>query len=166
MTAKEIEIEIATRYFNKGVDLIVPNVTWGFHGFSECDLLICKKAGYLIEVEIKVSKADIIKDGKKKHRHNRNAVKELYFAIPEKLQCCIGLIPKEAGIILCYEKIENANPDYYNNFTKYTQKRPSLLRKPKINSDYMKVSIEDKYKLARLGTLRMWNHKKQLLEKC
>ena len=164
MTAKEIEIEIATRYFNKRVDLIVPNVTWGFHGFSECDLLVCKNSGYLIEVEIKISKADIVKDNRKKHNHNRRFIKELYFAIPEKLKCFADLIPEDAGIIIVFEKAEIVFLNY-NNFEKYTRKHPTLLRRAKINPGYMKVTIEDKYKLARLGTLRMWNHKKQLLEK-
>ena len=164
MTAKEIEIEIATRYFSKRVDLIVPNITWGFHGFNECDLLVCTKSGYLIEVEIKISKADIIKDKEKRHEHNRKYTKQLYFAIPEKLKVNADLVPEDAGIILVYEEEINSieNPDYYNNFNKYYQKRPSLFREAYINKNPMKVTIEDKYNLARLGTMRMWNHKKQL----
>ena len=156
MTAKEIEIEIATRYFDKRKDLIIPNITWGFHNFKECDLLVCLPSGYLIEVEIKISKSDIIADSKKNHRHNRLYTKALYFAIPEKLEKFIDLIPEDAGVIKVYEKRINENPTDYNY-------RPTLIREPAVNKTPMKVTIEDRYNLARLGVMRMWNHKRELL---
>lgn len=39
---------------------VVPNAYWGLGLTWEADLLVISKAGYLTEVEIKVSKADLL----------------------------------------------------------------------------------------------------------
>lgn len=65
---KTIELEIAImEYFGIRQNLIVPNVSWGMNGLHECDVLILSKAGYATEVEIKISKPDLLKDRDKKH---------------------------------------------------------------------------------------------------
>jgi len=65
MNAKEVELAVAN-YFGIRQHLIVPNVMWGFTGLNyEADLVIVTKAGYAKEVEIKVSRADLIKDKEK-----------------------------------------------------------------------------------------------------
>jgi hypothetical protein len=61
-TAKEIELRIAY-YFGNRSHIIVPNVSWGLMMY-ECDLLVMPKSGHLYEVEIKVSKGDLIADKK------------------------------------------------------------------------------------------------------
>ena len=97
---KTIEMEVAlANYFNVRQNIIVPNVSWGL-GIHECDLLIVRASGYLIEVEIKISKADLIKDSKKEHKHIDKRIKELYFALPDYLENCIEYIPERAGILL------------------------------------------------------------------
>lgn len=80
--------------------IIVPNVSWGL-GLHECDLLMVNKDGYGTEVEVKISRSDIIADQKKPHhrRHTCDRIKRLYFAIPTKLRHCRDLIPAHAGII-------------------------------------------------------------------
>jgi len=101
---KTIEMEIAVaNHFNARQNLIVPNVSWGFC-IHECDLLIVTKAGYLYEVEIKVSRGDLKNDMKKQHNHYDSRIKNLYFAIPKKLEKDIEFIPKEAGIMLVHKK--------------------------------------------------------------
>ena len=96
MNAKEVELAVAN-YFGIRQHLIVPNVMWGFTGLNyEADLVIVTKAGYAKEVEIKVSRADLIKDKEKRYNHDFKKFKELYFAIPKKLLKDIEHIPKRA----------------------------------------------------------------------
>lgn len=153
MNAKEVEIAVVN-YFGARQHLIVPNVSWGFPGLLyEADLVVVTRAGYAKEIEIKVSKADLIKDKEKKHNHGCAKFKELYFAIPEKLLKDKEHIPEKAGILVC-EKIKYDDGVYYG---------AKLERPAKINGGEP-LSLKDKYELARLGTLRIWNLKKKILE--
>ena len=63
-TAAEIEVAVAA-WFDTRLNVVVPNVTFGLNLSFECDLAIATKAGYLYEVEIKVSHSDLIKDKSK-----------------------------------------------------------------------------------------------------
>jgi len=97
MTSTDIELELAN-YFNPRSNLIIPNVSWGFN-IHECDLLVVSPAGYITEVEIKISKSDIRADLKKRHKHFDTRIKRLFFAIPYNLQDYADLIPEHAGIL-------------------------------------------------------------------
>ena len=136
MTCKQIEIWIAKHY---GVtkNLIVPNVSYGM-GLHECDILILSKSGYATEIEIKVSRADLLKDSQKTHLHMHQKISRLYFAMPESMQKDISLVPDRAGVIL----VRSDGRLIFN-------------RLPKENLRY-KFSCEEMYKLARLGNLRYW----------
>jgi len=142
-TAKEIEIRIA-KWFGYRTNLIVPNVSWGA-GLHECDILILTKAGYALEVEIKVSKGDIIKDGEKRHQHRSEKIKRLYFAIPKKLEKHIALIPVRAGVITV-EETGNCE----------------LIRNAEVNRAAKKWGDEDRFNIARLGAIRIWDLKEKL----
>jgi hypothetical protein len=144
-TAAEIEIKIA-QWFNYRTHLIVPNVCWGA-SLHECDLLILTKAGYALEVEIKVSKGDIIRDSKKLHQHRSEKIKRLFFAIPKKLEKHIGLIPEHAGVITVDE-------------TGYCR----LIRNAKPNRAAKKWGDKDRFNIARLGAMRIWNLKEKLCQ--
>lgn len=52
------------KYFDFSANIIVPNVSWGLLSW-EMDLAIVSKAGYLTEVEIKRSTADLRADKEK-----------------------------------------------------------------------------------------------------
>ena len=82
ITTAEMELVLA-QYFDPRVQLVVPNVSWGFEGCHEMDLAVLTKAGYLYEIEIKISLSDLKKDRDKSHGHRNKKVKYLYFAIPE-----------------------------------------------------------------------------------
>jgi hypothetical protein len=152
---KTIEMEIAlANHFNARLNLIVPNISWGlyiprFGQLHECDLLVCTKSRYLWECEIKVTKADLIKDKEKRHRHIHGAIKRLYFAIPEYLEDCSEHIPERAGIILV---------------TKKRRVFCKEIRKPKQNQGYQLKEAEY-LKLALLGAMRIWTLKKNLVKK-
>ena len=146
---KTIEMELAlSTYFSPRQNLVIPNVSWGF-GLHECDLIVLTKAKYLYEIEIKVSKADLIKDKEKKHQHKSDKIRKLYFAIPEGLQEHTEHIPERAGIIIV---------GLYSNGRKWCRK----IREAKVNPKAPKMTIEDCYKLARLGSLRIWSLKTKI----
>jgi len=160
ITTIEME-ECLARYFNYRKNVIVPNVSWGFY-IHECDLLVMTKAGYLSEVEIKISKADLKKDQNKNHQHNdsHNRIKELWFAIPEYLQDSIDLIPGRAGVIIVSKYW--AKSYYWQGEKLITTAR--TLRQAKVNHKAEKLYGNEKFILARLGALRIWSLKKKLIE--
>ena len=168
MTTIEMEYYVA-RYFNWRKNLIVPNISWGLFK-HECDLLILTKSGYATEIEIKISKNDLKKDFNKKHRHidkdwygnECDKIKYLYYALPginliedghevghaleNKFLDCENLIPEQAGLLLVGEG-------------GYVYKK----REAKSKSDY-KFTEQERFNIARLGTMRIWNLKYKRIE--
>jgi len=130
-------------YFNPRVNLIVPNISWGMF-IHECDLLLITKHSYAYEIEIKISRADLKKDLEKKHGHKSEKIKKLYFALPDYLLDTVDLIPKHAGILSVNQKL-----------------KCHMVREAKINSEY-KFSDAEKFQVARLGSMRIWELKKKL----
>jgi hypothetical protein len=154
ITTLEMELALAT-HLNYRENLIVPNISSGM-GIHECDLLVISKAGYATEVEIKVSKSDLKKDAEKWHKHESDIIKELYFAIPKYLTDCIEYIPARAGIFTV-----DRNPITIYNFNPFAV---VIIRPATIKGNY-KFSDEEKFKVARLGTMRIWGLKEKLLTK-
>jgi hypothetical protein len=138
MDCQHIEYAVAN-YFSWRVNLIVPRVSWGLW-IHECDLLIVTKSGYCYEVEIKTSRSDLIADLNKKHGHKSNRIRRLYFAIPEKLRKDIEFIPERAGILIVN-----------------TLGRCKKEREAQIEPSTRKLTDEERYQVARLGTMRIWS---------
>ena len=153
ITTVEIE-EAIFRFFNPRVNIIVPNVSWGLNFGHEIDILVCTKSGYCTEVEIKISKQDILADKKKKHSHEDNRLKYLYFAVPYHLKdFALEHIPKRAGLIAVYDR---------NGFLV-----PKKVRKAKCRKNCIKLSDQEINKLLRLGCMRLhrWIKDKIKLQK-
>ncbi len=148
ITTAEMECVVA-RFLNIRSNLIVPNVHWGMD-LHECDLLLVTKAVYAWEIEIKVTKADLKKDAEKRHGHRSERIKHLYFAIPTYLEDSIEYIPERAGIITVAPKSEKL----------WT--RCKIIRKPETNKAAQPFSDCERYKVARLGALRIWKLKDKL----
>jgi hypothetical protein len=152
ITTLEIEVKVAS-HFNYRQNIIVPNVSWGVN-LHECDLLIIRKSGYGIEVEIKVTKSDLKADAKKPHEHTdrMDRLSELYFAIPDYMKNCVEYIPERAGILLV------SKHDGYFGL--------SMLRSPQINKNRRKFTDSEMLKVAHLGTMRIWNLKRTINSYC
>lgn len=134
-------------YFSPRQNLIVPNVSWGFD-IHECDLLVMSPSGYLTEVEIKVSLSDLKKDGEKLHEHEDKRIKKLYFALPQYLyDKGKAYIPERAGILV-------VDP---NHEFGVSEERPPMVQK-----DVRPLNIDEKYQLARLGAIRVWNLRRKI----
>lgn len=154
MTTIEMEDAIS-RYFGVRTHIIVPNVSWGLPGLHECDMFIIKKSGYAVEVEIKRTKSDLLADFNKPHNHQDKRIREFYYALPEKLlETCEELIPEDAGIISCYRSQWSNRNDVY----------ATIKRKAKIRQDSRKLTMEEQFKVAKLGTMRIWGLKKKLIK--
>jgi len=97
-TALEIEIALV-KYFNPHVCTILPNAYYALGFKYELDLLVISNRLHGVEVEIKVSKTDIVRDLKKKHCHDDPRLKHVYFAIPEILVPSIVHIPYHFGVL-------------------------------------------------------------------
>ena len=143
-------------YLNYRQNLIVPNVYWGMD-IHECDLLVVSKAGYLTEVEIKITRADLRADAKKGHGHRSRIIKRLFFALPECLESSIEFVPERAGIILVRPMKKD---DIDAGWSPYCRE----IRPAQRNKAAGKISDHDRYKIARLGTLRIWGLKRKLLK--
>ncbi len=145
-TAKEIELAVA-EYFDPRRNLIVPNVYYGMGLNYECDIFVLTKVGYAYEIEIKISRSDLRADMKKRHAHGSKTIRRLYFAIPERLRLSDELIPKRAGILI-------------------VNRRGSVekFREAGINQFAQKLNEKERLKLAELGTMRIWDLKKEIIK--
>ena len=144
-----LQMELAlVRHFNPRKYIIVPNVSWGLD-LHECDLLLLTGSGYAYEIEIKISKGDLVKDKLKKHEHRSNRISRLYFALPTSLMEFKDVVPLHAGILEVEEKA------YYGRY------RIVEHRAPEIKNEY-KFTLEERAKLGRLGTMRIWNLKRKI----
>jgi hypothetical protein len=150
---KTIDIEIAVaRFLNPRVNLIVDNISWGM-GLHECDLLAVTKNNYLWQVEIKISKADLIKDLGKRHGHCSDKIKRLYFAIPDYLQDEIKYIPARAGVIVVDSRLQWP--------VRFIKRYVHVIREP-INNGKYKISNDEYTKIAHLGAMRIWGLKQKI----
>jgi hypothetical protein len=143
----EIELSLA-KYLNFKQKLIVPNLWWGLGLAYEMDLAVITPAGYLWEIEIKISKADMLADKKKRHQHNSELVKQLYFAFPTELLATTdveSLVPEHAGILAI-------------NGSHTIQYRKAQISKAR------KLSVKEIEKLYRLAAMRIWSLKRALLK--
>lgn len=145
MTTLKMEVALSA-YFNYRANIIVPNISWGF-GIHECDLFVLRPSGYTTEVEIKISKSDLMADFKKKHTHSDKRIQNMYYALPLDLyEVCKDLIPEHAGILTVSES------------SKVSCKRIAIKRK-----DAVPLSLKEQLAIARLGTLRVWKLKQKML---
>ncbi len=153
ITTPEMEIALS-QFLRYRVNLIVPNVGWGMN-MHECDLLVVSKAGYLTEIEIKITRADLRRDLKKRHLHKSPRIKRLFFALPDYLESCQHMVPERAGIILVSAADRASTYPYSCGCRR--------IRAAVTNKAAGKITDYDRYKIARLGALRIWDLKRKLL---
>ena len=146
LTAKHIEYAVACS-FDFRQNNIVPNVSWGA-GLHECDLLIIKRSKWATEVEIKISKSDLKADFNKKHKHESEKIRELFYAIPDYLyEECKDLIPEHAGILTV------------DGYLVTCRKRDA-----KPNPSSRKLTDDEIKNILRLGNMRTWSMRRRSLQ--
>lgn len=165
MTTKDIE-KALFNFFDYRRNLVIYNITeLSTLVRFETDILSLSNAGYATGVEIKISKSDLKNDlkknqwaramGLKGHIYKKMSpdkwlefyfepYKYFYYAVPYNLvQDTIKQVPEWCGIMSVYKNKDNPAV-------------VSIIRKPKIIGN-KKWSEKDKFKLARLGLLRIYN---------
>jgi hypothetical protein len=153
MTTLDIEIAMM-QYIGVRQNVIVNGISWGIDVgtklMHECDLLSLTKYNYASEIEIKISRADLLKDKSKKHNHDHSHIKHLWFAVPKKLkEIALQEIPERAGLYLLH-KWEDGRITVH--LEKYAIPR----------KDAVKWSDKERNDLMRLGTMRIITLKKQV----
>ena len=137
-----VEVErVVGNFFRPRQNIVIPNVSWGLF-VHECDLFVLTKNGYGVEIEIKVSRADLINDKTKSHGHNNIKIKKLFFAIPERLNTpeIIIHIPERAGIIVVDKR-----------------GHCKIIKAATIRADAIKMDDSKRTVLLRLAYLRYWD---------
>lgn len=171
MTTLEMEIAIIKGSHIRQ-NLVVPNVSWGMvnenRALHECDIIVLTPSGYATEIEIKVSKGDLLQDMNKRHNHRHNLIRKLYYAVPEKLkQTALDIIPERAGLYVVSE-IEATNYKWLkgggNIAVPYKYRRVTTVKEATINRNAIKWDDYQRYQLARLGTMRILGLKEKLLK--
>ncbi len=146
------------RELNIRRNLIVPNVSWGMflgaRALHECDLLCLTKSGYATEIEIKVSKSDLMKDKHKEHGHVHNHIARFYYAVPKKLEeTALQVIPERAGLFV-------VEKNHYRGHS------VALSKQCKRNKSAIKWTNDERTKLAELGAMRILRCKEKILRGC
>jgi len=147
ITAKDIEKAIVNTYgffANYRNNTVVPNVSYGLCFNHELDLCVLTKSGYIHEIEIKISKSDLIRDAEKWHQHKDPRIRCLWFAGPYDMKEDFeNYVPDGAGIILISD-----NPKKKTQTAKIHRKA-----KPK---KAKKITEAENLKLLQLMILRYW----------
>jgi len=176
MTAQDIEIAVAA-WFGYRVNLIVPNVSWGWGLLHEADMLVLRPSGLCDEVEIKVSAADIRRDAKKRHDHwNDPRICRVWFAVPEALADCPD-IPPAAGILAVLRGSYRPRAGTYGGtwagqWRPYQpgdtawQDRVEVRRQAKVRrrQERQYIMPEQRLKMAELAAMRIWQLKTALAD--
>lgn len=157
-TSAEIAGILVSDLFHFRRYLIVSNVSWGLLPW-EADLLVMTSAGYVSEIEIKISIADLKRDrSKAKWRQwddYHSMIKARWFAMPadvwEHKEAC-SCIPAGAGVIVCQK------PKPWNfGASVVVEATQSATTKP--------LTQDEQFKLARLGTMRHWSRLSRMSRK-
>lgn len=159
---------LARQTFKAGL-VVVPRCTWTGH---ECDLLVVTEKLMLVDVEIKISRADLKADAKKDKWWHRQRfwdephgekprtpvdwppkVWKHYFAVPHDIwtPALFDSLPSTAsGVILLADGI---TPGFM---------AASVERRAKPNPDAQQLAPAHIVDIARLASLRMWDAFKEL----
>ena len=162
MTTLDIEIAIIKGSHIRQ-NIVVPNVSWGMVNndgvLHECDIIVLTPASYATEIEIKISKGDLLQDMNKRHCHKHNLIRKFYYAVPENLkQIALDVIPERAGLYVISE-IEATNYKWLkgggNIPIPYKYRRVTTVREAVINKDAVKWDDYQRFQLARFGAMRI-----------
>jgi hypothetical protein len=144
--------------FNYRRFVAVENVSWGLSAW-EADLLVCSASGYLYEVEIKISIADLKRDRNKRRwrygdpnqdrSYGLPRIRGMWFAMTPEVWAhkdAISAVPEKCGVIVVDINAEQL------------WERCHVARACKrLPAD--KLTTAQQFQLARLVVMRYWSRK-------
>jgi DNA repair protein MmcB-like len=160
-TEHTVSKAIAQQVFGRAV-LVVPQCGWTGY---ECDLLVIPKCLRIVDVEVKVSAADLRADiNKQKWWHYRpwsrrhqqaerkqwpDKVWKHYYALPKEIwrDSMYAQVPEASGILLLHTSKTTGDV------------RVDCVRRAKPCREAKPITAADAIDLARLVSLRLWQHK-------
>ena len=163
LSVKQIELLLHdSGMWNKRQDIMIPNLSWGLLN-HEADFVTITKSGYLTEVEIKRSFADLKADFKKDIFHNDERVYNFMYCLPLSIrEKALQLFHENYGkIAKLYGKEENYK--YANEFFPaiiWYDENGNLTTEPKklsSRSGARKLFLEEIVTVSRLTSLRYWD---------
>ena len=164
MTSSDIELAIIQRWPPRQT-LTVPNVSSGLFDWGESDLIQVSGAGYVTEIEVKTSIADLKREWKKRRweeywvRDWLNRVRYYWIAMPFELcESAREHIPEWVGAGLLGVKMKAQH-----EFCGYRYQVKKVL-KPTSNRTARPLTLKERSQLGRLGTLRYWDMRHTLDE--
>lgn len=167
LTAQDIEIAVA-HHFNYRMNLIVPNVSWGWYLRHEADMIVVRPSGLCDEIEIKTTAADIKADLKKRYDHWEDPrIARVWFAVPHWLADNSD-IPPAAGIISVMRGIEVCGADHKWTWVESSSvsamNHVEVRRSAKLRdkSSRRVVTPEQRRQLSDLAAMRIWDLKSTL----
>ena len=165
MTSYDIELAIIQRWPPRQT-LTVPNVSSGLFDWGESDLIQVSGAGYVTEIEIKTSIADLKREWEKRRweeywvRDWLNRVRYYWIAMPFELcETAREHIPEWVGAGIIGVKLRSNSAGWANY--RHTIKK---VLKPKSNTKARPLTLEERAQIGRLGTLRYWSLRETLDE--
>ena len=150
LTIREIEEVLVSYWGGPQNVLCVPNVyianIAGKDYDYEADLLMITKAGFCIEFEIKRSYSDLMAEAKKdKCTHKAPFISSFYYVLPHAI--------KDKA----REFFETTGTEHHG-LVYYTEEKKIFFTGGNVSTKgRRKMTVEEMYKVARLGTLRYWN---------
>lgn len=163
LSVKQIELMLHNSgWWNKRTDVMLPNLSWGLLN-HEADFVIVSKSGYLTEIEIKRSYADLKADFKKDVFHRDERIYRFMYCLPLSIrEKALALFDENYGKIA---ELYGHNPDY-----KYTQQffpyiiwyeeNGHLSVEPKkldSRSGARRLFLEERETIGRLASIRYWD---------
>lgn len=179
VTASEISYVLAHKVWKPRTHVIVPNLSWGLLPW-EADLAVLHGSGYMDEVEIKISLADLRREFETKaEKHERlvrgspqyvlgvdrkfvpnwsdtkpHIVRRFWFAMPERLiEKGFGGIklPDHAGLI-AVSGTTTERLFYW---------KAEVIKQPKVLTNSRKLTDAERMTMMRLAYLRYWGDKER-----
>lgn len=144
---------------------VLPNAGWAAATVGEIDMLVVPPCMRVIDVEIKVSRADLKADAKKAKwwrdpylggkretplQWPTNAWKH-YYALPAEIwkpELLAALPSPASGVLLVHD---------HDVVSRYGWGRVSCARRAKPNRDAQPIRVAELRQIARLTSLRMWD---------
>ena len=124
--------------------------------WHECDMLVLSKSGYLTEIEIKRSFADFKNDFKKKHHHaNSKLIKYFYYCVPK------SILEKAINYFIDNGKYA---VDGFITYDEYLWLEfHSVDNFMKMKREFRKLTLEEKFQVARFGAMRSVGLKEKII---